>query len=131
MPLRYTVDPARGWLLTTATGPITFEEIREHVWAERADEHLARPELVDGTAAEPAFTPAEVRRIVEVLRDLAATSRIGPTAVLVGSDFAFGMMRMLEILLGDVAPVRPFRKRDEAEAWLVGASARVEGEQPR
>jgi hypothetical protein len=37
----------------------------------------------------------------------------------VANDYAYGMLRMLEILLDDVCLVRPFRERDAAEQWLL------------
>jgi hypothetical protein len=43
---------------------------------------------------------------------------LGPTAIIVVSDFAYGMMRMLEILVEDVCDIRPFRDRGEAEKWI-------------
>jgi hypothetical protein len=39
--------------------------------------------------------------------------------VVVSSEFAFGMMRMLEILLEDVCIVKPFRDYDAAVQWLL------------
>ena len=118
MPLTFRVDPASGRLFTVAVGKVTLEDVRTHVLHEREEGHLEREEIIDGTGAEPAFTPADVRTIVTMLRALAESTRLGPTAVLVASDYAFGMVRMIEILLGDVARVRPFRELAEAEAWL-------------
>jgi len=52
------------------------------------------------------------------VRWLAERTRLGPTAVIVDSDFAFGMTRMIEVLVEDVALVKPFRDKLEAELWL-------------
>lgn len=131
MPMSFAVDPVRGWLVTTATGEITYDDIRAHVLQERASKHLGMRELIDATGATPAFSPAQVRDIVSLLRGLGKNERLGPTAIVVGSDYAFGMMRMLEILLGDSAALRPFRKRDEAEAWLTLAPTAGPGEEAR
>jgi len=43
---------------------------------------------------------------------------LGPTAVVVSSEFGFGMIRMLEILLEEVCIVKPFHDYDAAEQWL-------------
>jgi hypothetical protein len=48
----------------------------------------------------------------------------GPTAVLVSSDVAFGMLRMLEIMLDGIASIRPFRSSADAHAWLAEVSGR-------
>ena len=61
---------------------------------------------------------ADVRAIVDILRRLATGSRLGPTAVIVDTDLAYGMLRMLEALVGDVCAVQPFRGQRDAEEWL-------------
>jgi hypothetical protein len=65
-------------------------------------------------------TPAEVRDVVDHLRQLSLDETLGPTAVVVSSDVAFGMLRMLEILIEDVVVIRPFREYDDAVKWLEG-----------
>jgi hypothetical protein len=45
-------------------------------------------------------------------------STLGPTAVLVSDDVAFGVIRMLEVLVEDICEVRSFRDEQEARAWL-------------
>ncbi|HZE18882.1 MAG TPA: hypothetical protein VE402_02060, partial [Candidatus Angelobacter sp.] len=62
--------------------------------------------------------------IVETLRRLGRKGALGPTAVLVSNDVTYGMLRMIETLVGDVAAVRPFRERAEAEKWLATAPIR-------
>jgi hypothetical protein len=55
---------------------------------------------------------------VALIRALGHESTLGPTAVLVATDFAFWVMRMLEVLVEDVAQIRPFKDEQEARAWL-------------
>ena len=77
------------------------------------------------TAAEPGpfSAPADVRRIVELLRSLSRESKLGRTAILVSTDYAYGLMRMLETLVEDVCQLRVFREEQEARAWLNAMSA--------
>jgi hypothetical protein len=43
---------------------------------------------------------------------------LGPTAVVVSSTVAFGMMRMLETLASSACAIRPFLDIDDAKRWL-------------
>ena len=118
MPITYSIDSESRWLIVIATDLITYTEIVAHLEQERDDGLLTNFELIDGREARLNLTPDEVRRIVELLRQLGRKSALGPTAVLVNGEYSYGMMRMLEILVEDVCDVRPFRDRREAEAWL-------------
>ena len=116
-------DDASRVLTVIAEGAVDFEEIRAHLLDERADGALGYRELIDARRATPAVTPADVRRVVDLVRSEAHGVALGPTAVVVSNDVAYGMLRMLEILVEDVAAIRPFRDYREAVKWL--ASARV------
>ena len=79
---------------------------------------LAYPELVDARKADLELSPADVRQIVSILQTLSRESPLGKTAVVVSTDLAYGMMRMLSILVEDYCSVSPFRNLDEANNWL-------------
>ncbi len=118
MPITYSVDRERRRLSTEATGSVTYSEVVAHLDKERFDNGLPLTELIEATQATVAFSPDEVRQIVKRLRDLGRRYALGPTAVVVGNDFSYGILRMLEILVEDVCDIRPFRNRGEAEEWL-------------
>ncbi len=120
-------DDAKGVLAVLAEGPVDFEEIRAHVLEERAHHALGHRELIDARRAMPAVTAADVRRVVTLVRDEAQRVALGPTAVVVSNDIAYGMLRMLEILVEDVAAIRPFRDYREAVKWLGSAPVRPNG----
>jgi hypothetical protein len=116
--LTYSIDHARCEIFAIAEGRITFEEIRRHLEEERAAGGLAYPELIDARMAVPDLSSEDVRRIVTLLETLGRSGRLGPTAVVVASDFAYGLMRMLEILVERVCVIQPFRDHDAAARWL-------------
>jgi hypothetical protein len=101
-----------------ASGPVSCEEVRTHLLEERSKHGLGYAELIDGRSANPNWSTSQTREIVELLRNFGLDSRLGPTAVVVPNDYAFGMLRMLEILLEDICIVRPFRDFDAAKQWL-------------
>ena len=84
------------------------------------------------------MTPEEIRLIVDLVRAEARRKVLGPTAVVVSTDVAFGMLRMLrmlrmrEQLVEDVALIRPFRDDAAAVEWLAiqggpGTTGRARG----
>lgn len=124
MPVTLSVDHVRKTATATAIGPIAIGDVREHLDAERIRGGLPYREFIDATRATAAISAADAQSIVETLRRLGRKGALGPTAVLVSNDVTYGMLRMIETLVGDVAAVRPFRERAEAEKWLAAAPIR-------
>ena len=120
MGIKLRVDHHRRETYAVATGAITLADVRSHIEEERAAGGLAYPELIDAREASPDVTSAEVRDVVDQLRHMALDETLGPTAIVVASEVAFGMLRMLEILIEEVTIIRPFRDYDEAVRWLEG-----------
>lgn len=96
-----------------------------HLGKERDEDGLPLHELIDAARVTVTLSPSEVRVIVERLRELGRDNALGPTAVIVGDDVSYGLLRMLEVLVEDVCDVRPFRKQIEAEEWLDGLLPRL------
>jgi hypothetical protein len=121
MPITLTIDHVHRQVAAVAIGAITYADVENHLLTERNFAGLAYREFVDAREATPVFAsyPAQIRQIVALIRSLGKDSTLGPTAVLVADDFAFGIMRMLEALVEDVAEIRPFREEQLARAWLV------------
>ena len=118
MPIILSVDHERHEVNCVAIGPISFADVEHHLSTERNFKGLAYKEYIDARGAGISFTPAEIRQIVELLRSLGRDLKLGPTAVLVSSDAAFGVTRMLESLVEDVCEVKSFREEREARAWF-------------
>jgi hypothetical protein len=124
MPITISVDHASREVVAVATGPITFEDIREHLIQERDQGGLPYRELIDASKAEPVCSTSDARATVDLLKTLGSQGKLGPTAVIVPNEVSYGLMRMVEILLDEFAKVRPFHAREVAEAreWLEGES---------
>jgi hypothetical protein len=112
------LDHDRKRMTVTAEGQITLADIRAHLDYEQSEGGLAYPELIDGLQAAPAFSAGDVRRLVSWLEGYAREGTLGPTAIVVSTPFAYGMMRMLDLLVEDFCEIRPFYSQDEAELWL-------------
>ena len=114
----YSVDVKLRLVTTVAEGVVSVADVREHLSSEHRDSALPFRELIDARHAWIDFSPADVRDIVNLLRSLSLQHFLGPTAVVVSSPIAFGVMRMLETLVEDVCVVRPFRDFAQAENWV-------------
>ena len=81
---------------------------------------LGYREFVDARDAGLVFAmyPSQIRQIVALIRNMGQQSEWGPSAVLVSTDFSFGVITFLEILVEDVVEIKPFRDEAEARAWL-------------
>lgn len=114
------IDQNLQELNSAAFGPIHYYDVEKHLIEERIVNGLAYKEFIDGRDATLAFalSPSEIRQIVALMRVLSEQSKLRATAVLVESDFAFGIMRAMEMLLDDIAEVRPFRDEKLARSWL-------------
>jgi hypothetical protein len=123
MPVIHAVDHERHEMYTTADGPITMDDIRKHLSHEHRAKGLAYRELIEASRATVAFSPSDVRTTVEILRSYGQEGVLGPTAIVVGNDLAYGMLRMLAILLEGVCELQPFRTPQEAKQWLAAAAA--------
>jgi hypothetical protein len=118
------VDHEHKELDVVAFGALHYAEIEKHLLEERNIGGLTYKEFVDARDAGLVFavSPAEIRQIVALVRNLCQQANFGPTAVLVSTDFAFGILRGMEMLLEDVADVRPFRDEKVARSWLASIS---------
>jgi hypothetical protein len=105
-------------LTIVAEGMITLVEVRAHLKREPHDLTLPYGELIDARRAVVHLSSAEVQEIVELLRSCPGRYRPGRTAVVVSTDVAYGVMRMLQILVEDACAVQPFRDLATAEEWL-------------
>ena len=118
MPSAYILDESRSLLLSRAWGVFTDQDLLTHHTAFTRDPRF-RPgfnqlaDLRDVTSL--AVTSAGVRQQVRETPFGAGSRR----ALVVGSDVAFGMARMFQILQDEsVADVEIFRELDDALAWL-------------
>lgn len=117
MPATYTIDVARGLVVTRLWGRLTDEDLIDHQQRLRTD-----PEFDPGFRQFADFSDVEETTIApEVIRELARTNPWGAgarRAMFAPSDLLFGLARMFEMLDEQLDEVRVFRNADEARAWL-------------
>ena len=118
MPISYSFDPSLRLVMTFATGEVSFAEIRDHIGHVMGEPWFPAPALVDTRGASADIPGEEVRQIVELLGSLASAMHATPIAVLVPSDLAYGLVRMIGLLLGDRLSIVPFHDAAPAMSWL-------------
>ncbi len=122
MHLSYSIDPKAGIVTMEYTGDPTFEE-----WASTLDAVLHDPAfrqgygiLLDRSRLTKLAETEYIKRVAEYV--LAHASQLGDSRVaqLVASGRgAYGMARMLQLLLGDLSDrVHAFTDREAALIWL-------------
>jgi len=128
VPITFELDRERRQLRTTIRGPIAFADVQAHIDAIVAADALGYADLVDASAAGgPGLFSGDIRRIAQLMGSLRRESTIGPRAIVVTSNAAYGMVRMLAVLASAWVTVEAFRDRDAAEAWLRGFAPRSGG----
>ena len=113
------IDPTRRIATVTASGPITRVDIEAHLTHEHTRGLIVYRELIEARSARPDVSTDDIRQIVDELRGYAADGLVGATAVVVATDYAYGIMRMVQALAEEVCAIHPFRDMPEAAAWLL------------
>jgi hypothetical protein len=124
MPITCTLDRDHGLLLGVARGSLSCGEVLAHIEErERIEGAASLPLLLDAVEANhSAMTQADVREIVDRLRQLAKRHGLAATAIVVRDNVSYGVLRMMEMLAEDVCLIQAFRDRSEAEHWLKTAT---------
>lgn len=124
MPLITGVDHFRREVKVVAIGPVSVDDVLEHLFHQKREGGLGYPTLVDLRGAGVPTAPADLQQITEVLRDLGRDGPIGPAAVVVSSDANLDLMRVLEDMQRNLRKVKMFRDEAEARAWLRDSAAK-------
>jgi hypothetical protein len=124
MPLITGVDHEHREVYVVALGPVSLDDVRDHLLREKRERGLAYPELVDARGAGIPTTLADLEQIAEILRGLSREGPLGRTAFLVSSDADLEAMRALEAMVLDICDMKTFRGEAEARAWLRGGAAK-------
>ncbi len=124
MPLIAGVDHKRREVTVTAIGPVSVDDVREHVQHVKREGGLAYPRLIESRGAGIPAGRVAFEQIADMLREMSLEGAIGPAAIIVSTDADVERMRVLEGMLANVCEVKAFRGEAEARAWLQDISAK-------
>ena len=127
MPITVERDLQRRWLIATATGIVSIDEIVHLVQTARTPVDLRMwPLLFDASAATTSMTDEDVATAVAVVHDAHdATGARGHVALVTGDNRFYALLLMYEIQCAQIGVrfIRVFRQRPDAERWLAVMSA--------
>lgn len=114
MPCRFRIDPVAGLITEYWYGVITAREIAECHDVQTRHPHYCPTHrgLSDLTEALPVLSFEQLKGVAS------GQSYTGAWAFIAPDDATFGTLRMYEVANDGRRPVRVFRTRAEAEAWL-------------
>jgi hypothetical protein len=121
MPVSYRIDRERGWIETRCSGDVTLPQVRSHFDELQADPRCPRQVdvLLDLTGTTSLPTGPQIRAAADRV-SLVDNIVFEACAIVAGSETWFSLARMFEDLVrGYFAEIRTFRKRSEAEQWLL------------
>lgn len=122
MPMTYTIDEDERLVRIVGTGRLTDEEMLECISSLRSDPKLdaGMNTLSDMRNIEVSFTSEGVVRMLAIMEDTAGRRSASKAAIVVSSEVALGMARMVELRAEDrVDPsFRVFRDMAAACDWL-------------
>lgn len=123
MPITFLLDDSRRRIRTTISGPVTFDDVLAHVQVLVRANALACADVIDARATSgPGLFSGDIRKIAQLVGSLRRDHVVGPRAIVVTSNAAYGMVRMLAVLASPWAAVEVFREVDPAERWLRGVT---------
>ena len=118
MPLITGVDRDHREVRVVALGPVSLEDVREHLLHKKREGGLGFPELADVRGAGIVSAPEELKQIAEFLRELSREGPLGRIALVVSSEAELTAMREFEELVRDFCDIKAFRSEEDARAWL-------------
>jgi hypothetical protein len=124
MPLITGVDHKRREVTVQAIGPVSVDDVREHVQHVKREGGLVYPRLVESRGAGIPADPDDFQKLADMLRELSLEGAIGPAAIIVSTDADVERMRVLEGMLTNICEVKGFRNEADARAWLRGSAAK-------
>jgi hypothetical protein len=117
MPLSLDSSGPVGWI--TASGPVSYSEILElfQVMILEAPRTGRVPVFVDTRNVTQAPSTPELRLIAREVKHL-TDAGFGPIAVLTGSTWMYGVVRMFSVFVQSATDVVALRSTEDAEAWI-------------
>jgi hypothetical protein len=124
MQIHRTIDRDKHFIYTTITGEVTMREILAAM-AKIATDRTHDPDMpgvVDLREATMGMTDEEFIQIAEKVKTSPKVVGKSRRALLVNTDFSYGMSRMFQAFAADgPTEYRVFRDEHEAREWAAGA----------
>ena len=118
MPVSYFINHEKKRIYTTATGTVSFIDLREHMRSEFGRSAAIYPELFDCTNATADLEPDDMRMLVKERSQIAQIQNAAPVAIVAPTDNFFDLFKIFNTLTTSIRPIAVFREVSAAEQWL-------------
>ena len=118
MPVHWKVSHSTRSVVISATGVIRLADMEECLRAVAMPATLSYRKLVDLGQAELAVDRDGLIALSRYIREHRGTGRVGPLAIVVGSDEVAQQARQFRSLEVEDRPLKIFRDAEAATAWL-------------
>jgi hypothetical protein len=119
MPFHRDFDQPDRVLRTTIIGPVTLEDIDDHLRALRRRRGEGRPELIDARDARPCdLSPRTLLVVAHRARFLIGTRPLARRAVVVSTDASFIVARRFAAFVAGWLRIGVFDDVDAALEWV-------------
>jgi hypothetical protein len=119
MPISYTLDREQRRLATRAEGHLGLADIEAYLHAKEEDSALGYEELFDARGATTTLTADDVGSLVNNLRGMIESVRLGRVAVVADDDYLVRLFAMFSTLVLPMGmTVQVFPRTELAEEWL-------------
>lgn len=103
-PISFRVDHYARAVFTIAHGNLEIDEIVTHAHELATAGVFSYSQMIDAREARLKFSPGDVNKLVNIIRELRKTHGIAKTAFVTRNPTDFGMMRMYELQIGEDDP---------------------------
>ena len=119
MPLRWTISHPDRMVTAVADGPIGLKDIEAYLDDVVVSGAMPYRKLFDATAGTSALGDDDMMALGARMRAYPQLERrIGPLAVVAGSDTVYGLARLFGALADVDRPFQIFRDVEAARKWL-------------
>ncbi len=122
MPIKYTIDPTNGTILTTVSGSVTAEDIIKYLGEvfphpKRGQPHCEIFDLRDAGTFDVDMDGA--RRIAAFAKGYRSELESAMVALVAPRDFEYGVGRVIGAYLDELPlDFRVFRNMKDAKSWI-------------
>lgn len=121
MPIALQVDLTRGFVLSVATGVLSYDEIARHLERKVQANVMGLPEVFDARDIKLGLSIQDLQRVAEEVRRIMGDHAPVRTAIVTNSSFIRGMAHAYVALsMGKTSIFEIFENPEDARTWVLG-----------
>lgn len=119
MPIKLTISHITQLVIAVVEGDIERADFDGYLSALNSAKAISYRKIFDASAASAhALSVEDIQALAARARDYAKIHAVGPFAIVVANDENLELARLFGVETDTARPLRIFRDRDAARAWL-------------